>query len=497
MFKNKTVRRILAVMLALVCAIALAPALNLGGAASAMGSTIDIKAEPKDVTVAAGKTAKFTVSATGEGTLKYQWQTKAPGSTQWMNSTNASANKTAFSITAQEGHSGYQFRCRITDNGSGDVEYTRPATLTVTIASGLKIVKQPKSLSIVIGTQGIFAVTAVGSTSLTYQWQTKAPGTTTWKSSTAASAKTPEFKLIAQAAHDKYKVRCIIKDAKGKTVATSEVSVVTYVPINSTYFPDANFRKAVKKYDTNKDSKLRGTELLAVTKINVVGEAEEPENMIKNMDGIQYFTALKVLWCGRNQIESLDLSMNKQLLELDCHWNNIKELDLRANTKLKRIICNDSYVETLIVSGCKELTYLDCSCSDVSSLYLAANTELKVLLCYGCNLTKLDLNKCKKLTHLECDSNKITTLAIGSCTLLKDLECGNNYLTSLYLKNLKKLEGLVCSVNYLEKLDVTNNPNLVYLQCQFNDIEVLDLRNNPNLDYDTSVWDSSVTVIKN
>lgn len=185
--------------------------------ASAGGPTI--KTQPKDTQVSVGETAKMTVVATGTGTLTYQWQTSAPSQTTWKNSTNATAKKASFSITAQAGHDGYQFRCVITDS-TGKKTITMPVTLKVATVPGPKITTQPKDTTVSAGTAASFKVVATGTGTLTYQWQTLAPGATAWKNSTNSTAKKATFKITTQAAHNGYKVRCIVTDSTGNTTTS-------------------------------------------------------------------------------------------------------------------------------------------------------------------------------------------------------------------------------------------------------------------------------------
>ena len=187
-----------------------------------------ITTQPKDMTVLVGKTAKFTVAATGTGTLKYQWQTKAPNSTSWKNSTSTAAKKATFSITVQLAHNGYQFRCIITDD-TGLSTTSDAATVTVE-EPGPSITKQPVDATVEAGKTAKFTVAANGSGTLTYQWQTKAPNSTNWKNSTSTAAKKATFSLTVKMAHNGYQFRCIITDGNGKTVTSAAATVTVEEP---------------------------------------------------------------------------------------------------------------------------------------------------------------------------------------------------------------------------------------------------------------------------
>ena len=61
--------------------------------------------------------------------------------------------------------------------------------------------------------------------------------------------------------------------------------------INEDNFSDANFREFVTRYDTNKDGILQRSEL------DVVHEMKCHSREITDIDGVQFFTSLKLLDC--------------------------------------------------------------------------------------------------------------------------------------------------------------------------------------------------------
>ena len=82
----------------------------------------------------------------------------------------------------------------------------------------------PESKTVAVGEQVKFSVKATGTGKLTYQWQTKSPSGE-WKNSTSASAKTANFTLTAQAGHNGYMFRCIVKDEGGSSATTEGVKL--------------------------------------------------------------------------------------------------------------------------------------------------------------------------------------------------------------------------------------------------------------------------------
>ena len=78
-----------------------------------------ITKQPVSAAVAPGKTVTFSVTATGAGTLRYQWYYKKPAAGSVWTSLGANFTKASFSYTMAEKYNGIQYYCKITDdNGS-------------------------------------------------------------------------------------------------------------------------------------------------------------------------------------------------------------------------------------------------------------------------------------------------------------------------------------------------------------------------------------------
>ena len=171
------------------------------------------------------------------------------------------------------------------------------------------------------------------------------------------------------------------------TVKDDNTSEVTYkykvrdsemdVKLNVTYavveiddaFPDEYFRDYVSQnLDTNvRDGKLDQTELDRVTEIKVSNKR------ISSLKGIEWFKNLEKLYCGNNNLTSLDVSKNPKLEVLGCDHNNLTSLDLSNNTKLTELYCHNNQLKSLDVSNNTSLIELDCSNNELTSLDLSKN----------------------------------------------------------------------------------------------------------------------------
>lgn len=292
----------------------------------------------------------------------------------------------------------------------------------------------------------------------------------------------------------------------------------TYITINATNFPDANFRNYLlalypSGYITNE-------EIAALTALNV------STKNISNLTGIKYFTALTELRCYNNPMTSLDVSGMTSLTYLDCAptdsytGTTLTSLNVSGCTNLETLLCYNTYISSLNVDDCTNLKRLDChNCtwltrlsvaykSSLTSLYCSNCTALTSLSCYRNNLTVLDvtgctalgqllcyenanltsitgLSDCTAITYFDCEDCKISSLpGINTMSNLETLLARNNKLTTLYisskpsLKNLRVsgntlLTKLECYYNALITLDVTNCSSMTYLDCCGNNLASL------------------------
>ena len=121
-----------------------------------------ITAQPSSVTITAGQTATFSVTATGTAPLSYQWSQNGTA----ISGATSSSYTTPTETTSA---SGTQFTV-VVSNSVGNVT-SNAATLTVNAAPvAPSITTQPSSVTITSGQTATFSVTATGTAPLSYQW---------------------------------------------------------------------------------------------------------------------------------------------------------------------------------------------------------------------------------------------------------------------------------------------------------------------------------------
>ena len=155
------------------------------------------------------------------------------------------------------------------------------------------------------------------------------------------------------------------------------------VIINETTFPDDNFRNyIIGSFDKDGDKVIKGSEISQITTIQCGSK------QIKDLKGIEYFTALQSLSCEFNQLSILDVSQNIKLTELNCMSNKLSSLNIRMNAELKRLVCTNNQLRSLNVSQNIKLRSLECDINSLTALDVSKNTALDYINCHGNKLQK-------------------------------------------------------------------------------------------------------------
>ena len=131
--------------------------------------TPSIIIQPVGQSSAVGGTIQFTISATGGGTLAYQWRknsTNLANGTFSGRATVSGATTTAMTLAGVTTNDQANYTCYIT-NTSGSIT-SSVATLAIILAPAITI--QPKGAATNVGATVSFSVVASGTAPLNYQW---------------------------------------------------------------------------------------------------------------------------------------------------------------------------------------------------------------------------------------------------------------------------------------------------------------------------------------
>ncbi len=187
--------------------------------------SIKIISQPSNYVGLAGSTAKFTVSAEGNG-LQYQWQLKKGSS--WANLSTGGAKTSTMTIKVDDSKNGKEYRCLIT---SVEGEELVSETVSITVkqpSNAIVIDAQPTDYTGTVGTTAKFTVAAQGN-GLSYQWQLKKGKS--WSNLTSGGATTSTMSIKVDTSKDGKTYRCVITDSEGNEVATEEVVIHVVVPV--------------------------------------------------------------------------------------------------------------------------------------------------------------------------------------------------------------------------------------------------------------------------
>lgn len=267
---------------------------------------------------------------------------------------------------------------------------------------------------------------------------------------------------------------------------------VTGVVLNSTYFPDANLRKAITASTNVAEDAIITPDNITVLDISY-DESKGMTGKISDPTGIEQFTALEELYARDNSLTHLDLTHTSTLRILDVSGNDVLEgmrnitsatasahgVNVKGNNNFKKLVADD----------CPEWKYMAGLGSGnnyqniLSVEYISLKNDTKMDgwsagIATQSNLKYLDLtNTGQNVSH----STTSSRISVTGLTNLETLILANN--TNL------------CSST---ALDLTHNTNLIYLDLSntglnetrakttlntvaLSNLETLKVNKNPNM----------------
>ena len=175
-----------------------------------------ITEQPDNLSILEGDAASFTVSVNGTAPFDYQWQKDGTDI--------AGANANTFSISNTSTNDAAVYRVIIT-NSAGSVT-SNEATLTVDqVVIAPSISDHPDDITVAEGQDASFAVSALGTGPLSYQWQKDGIDIS------GAVSSRYEISNVTESNGGKYRV--LISNSMGAVSSqTAELSVLSSPPIN-------------------------------------------------------------------------------------------------------------------------------------------------------------------------------------------------------------------------------------------------------------------------
>lgn len=169
--------------------------------------------------------------------------------------------------------------------------------------------------------------------------------------------------------------------------------------------PDTAFLSALidNNVDENHDGKIDQDEAEKTSSLSIGPSG------IKSLKGIEAFIHLDSLTIHLNNIDTLDMKYNPDLLYLDCFNCEISSLNVSQNLFLEELYCSRNLLTTLDISSNTQLRKLILTVNKITELSLNNNLQLTKMRCCGNQLPHLDISKNTLLTDLGIDNMPMLT----------------------------------------------------------------------------------------
>lgn len=309
---------------------------------------------------------------------------------------------------------------------------------------------------------------------------------------TPLAPQNPAYTKDAQPASENQHVEATTQEAPMLANAQNSTNDVA---IDDKNFPDPVFRQWVMdNVDTEdatgkKDGILTPEEIAKVKKISINQEKVADKDKIKNLTGIENFTALSTLYITAANLSSINLSLNINLLFLECNKSNLQNISLPSS--LTYIKLEDNKLTTIDVSKNTQLTTLNLSKNQLKDLHLENNKNLLYLHLDNNKLSSLNLEENRKLYELYSSNNELTYLKLPQSQNLNKISISSNNLSSIDISALPKLKVLLCTENKNLK-EIVTNENINLTTLNFAGLDSFDPSLYPALE-NLTISDSAIT----
>lgn len=249
-----------------------------------------------------------------------------------------------------------------------------------------------------------------------------------------------------------------------------------YWLINTTRFPDANFRTALSQQD------FCCSGALTVEDVNIWDILDINGNDIKNPKGIELFTKLRYLHCHQNLIRGTNMDILIESLPKRQNKDGViivADIDKRYYTEGNEM--TPEQVQKASAKGWTTHWYYDNEEEVTKGFVRVDNVNFpdEVFLDYvrselDCHEGQdhiLDIEELALDEIIVEDMGIYWLQGIQFFTELEALLCSDNYLANLSLKKCTKLKRLECRNNQLQELDFSNTPQITYIDCAMNMIK--------------------------
>ncbi|WP_299108841.1 T9SS type A sorting domain-containing protein [uncultured Tenacibaculum sp.] len=242
---------------------------------------------------------------------------------------------------------------------------------------------------------------------------------------------------------------------------------------NWTYVPDDRFEDYLETHDANNNN-------VAIGDPTSMGNGIANDNHVKTAN-IENVTDLFIGFQGVTDLTGLEAFSSLEVVFLFNNTLTDKDLDLTANTKLKRIEASGMGLTSINVTDLADLERLEISRNSLTSVDLSTNTALKDLIISTNNLSGLDISTNVLLEDLQIHETTLSTIDVSANVKLTRILASLNQFTALNTQNNTLLETLSLGRNPLSSYDVSHLANLQDLNLDETNITSIDISKNTKL----------------
>ena len=178
-----------------------------------------VTTNPSSQTVAAGNTATFTATASGQPAPTVQWEVSSDGG-QTYSDISGATNDT-YSFTAAAGQNGDQYVAVFTNS----VGSATTSAATLTVDSAPVVTGNPSDQTVTAGNTATFTAAASGQPAPTVQWEVSSDGGQTYSDISGATADAYSFTAVAGDNGDQY--RAVFTNSVGSVPTSAALLTVT------------------------------------------------------------------------------------------------------------------------------------------------------------------------------------------------------------------------------------------------------------------------------
>lgn len=189
-----------------------------------------LSTQPANCTVASGEYACFNVvvSAKDLSPYTYQWYYQKPGESTWY-AVKKNGTSSSYKLRTEARHNGYKYFCQVTNTIYPTSTFSNTATLTVKPKP--VITTQPKSVTVYVGKNATFTVSATKATA--YQWYYRKTSSGTW-TAVSKNGKSATYSLTTEARHNGYQYYCLVSNDVGSVKTVTVTLTVSKKPVITT-----------------------------------------------------------------------------------------------------------------------------------------------------------------------------------------------------------------------------------------------------------------------